>query len=261
MLLATVFASLASITAATQFSNVIFQKELTNRPKLVLDMDDTLYSSKSEMQAGLINNIRSYVQHVTGCSEMDAASRTADLYNRYGLTIRGLINVFGIKTDDYESFLDARLDYSRITKDEVLGAILQAVDADVIIFTNSGRLHTIHTLTILGIAHLPHMIIFTNYDDPDFVVKPNPKAYELVERAVSATGNRIYFADDNPSNIRAALERGWNAVRIDENVESTVVPCESVQSVETIYKIAQVFPELFQQRDQQESNTATTVIN
>ncbi|MGB3470707.1 MAG: HAD family phosphatase [Erythrobacter sp.] len=43
------------------------------------------------------------------------------------------------------------------------------------------------------------------------VAKPNPRIYEIVEERSGRSGSNLFFTDDNPANIAAAKERGWDA--------------------------------------------------
>ena len=44
------------------------------------------------------------------------------------------------------------------------------------------------------------------------VIKPEPAIYELVERRTGVDPGRIWFTDDSPRNVDAALERGWQTL-------------------------------------------------
>ena len=41
--------------------------------------------------------------------------------------------------------------------------------------------------------------------------KPDPRIYEIVEARSGRSGSDLFFTDDNPANIAAAKERGWDA--------------------------------------------------
>lgn len=43
------------------------------------------------------------------------------------------------------------------------------------------------------------------------IVKPDPRIYEIVERRSGRSGSALFFTDDNPANVDAALARGWEA--------------------------------------------------
>lgn len=43
------------------------------------------------------------------------------------------------------------------------------------------------------------------------VAKPEARIYEIVEERSGRTGSDLFFTDDNPANIEAAKQRGWDA--------------------------------------------------
>jgi len=43
------------------------------------------------------------------------------------------------------------------------------------------------------------------------IAKPDARIYEIVEQRSGLPGNALFFTDDNPANIAAARERGWDA--------------------------------------------------
>jgi 2-haloacid dehalogenase len=58
--------------------------------------------------------------------------------------------------------------------------------------------------------------IFTLFDDivvsgEECVAKPDPRIYEICERRFGHAPHALFFIDDNPANIVAARERGWQA--------------------------------------------------
>ncbi|MEM6493118.1 MAG: HAD family phosphatase [Pseudomonadota bacterium] len=43
------------------------------------------------------------------------------------------------------------------------------------------------------------------------VAKPSPRIYEIAEERTGRSGSALFFTDDNPANVAAARERGWDA--------------------------------------------------
>ncbi|MCP4013643.1 MAG: HAD-IA family hydrolase [Phycisphaeraceae bacterium] len=50
--------------------------------------------------------------------------------------------------------------------------------------------------------------------------KPDSRIYEAFEADLGVTGSEIVFFDDLQPNVDAALERGWDAIRIDHETET-----------------------------------------
>lgn len=62
----------------------------------------------------------------------------------------------------------------------------------------------------------PTQPVFDHFEDiivsgVEKVAKPEPRIYEIVEQRSGRSGAQLFFTDDNPANIAAALARGWNA--------------------------------------------------
>lgn len=58
--------------------------------------------------------------------------------------------------------------------------------------------------------------IFDHFDDiivsgVEKVAKPKPRIYEIVEERSGCHGSALFFTDDNPANVAAARDRGWDA--------------------------------------------------
>jgi 2-haloacid dehalogenase len=43
------------------------------------------------------------------------------------------------------------------------------------------------------------------------IAKPDPRIYEITEARTGRRGEALFFTDDNPANVAAARERGWDA--------------------------------------------------
>ncbi len=55
-------------------------------------------------------------------------------------------------------------------------------------------------------------------------MKPKPAIYEAVERVSGLQGPALFFIDDRPENIDAALARGWHGI-IHRSPSDTIAAC------------------------------------
>lgn len=240
------FLTLFIATAAGSFLHHVKYMRLTNRPKLIFDLDDTLYPHSSGFYVSLISAIDAYTQTSLNCDAKSVREVSYQLYRQYGMTTKGLMLEYNVDLADYETFIDGRMNYSLIKHDPKLVELLQSAKADVIVFTNSGLMHATRALEILGALPHVHMVIYSDYTDPGLVVKPYQEAYERVEALLQTDPSSIYFFDDSKENVRTAKERGWNAVQIFESQEDAVVPCDNdIQTIENVHATFSVFPSLF----------------
>ncbi|PJF17772.1 Pyrimidine 5-nucleotidase domain-containing protein [Paramicrosporidium saccamoebae] len=239
-------AFLISTAAAATFVHHFQRLELTSRPKLVIDLDNTCYSHSCGLNASLISAIDAYAQTKLGYDFESAKTESTRLYRQYGMTSKGLARDHNINLKDYEDFIDQNVDYTTIGHDDRLLELLKKVEADVIVFTNSGIKHTTRTLEILGVLPYVHMVIYAECMDPEFTVKPFQEAYGRVETLLQSDPSNLYFLDDNETNVRVAQERGWNVAHVFEFQEDAVVPSKNaIQVIKYIYDTPSVFSDLF----------------
>ncbi|MBM3138982.1 MAG: HAD-IA family hydrolase [Chloroflexi bacterium] len=62
------------------------------------------------------------------------------------------------------------------------------------------------------------------------LMKPDPAIYEHVERATGATPGRVLFFDDLAPNVEGARARGWQAVRVDPERDTTPQLLEALRA-------------------------------
>lgn len=227
---------------APLYSAIIRNPWRFNR-KLVLDMDDTIYSGKNGLRDSLLKAIQCFIQHRDGRTWEDSYNHMKYHYLKYGLTVKGLVIEDGIDPRDYEAYLSEKVDYELLNKDDKLIKLLKAARADIVIFTNSGVEHTTETLEKMGILEVVDAIIFTDYNEPNFPIKPEAEAYERVERLLGVSPSEIFFVDDSADNVRAAKNRGWNVIRIKE--DSDFASIDGLPIVNRIHQIPSHFPSVF----------------
>ena len=66
------------------------------------------------------------------------------------------------------------------------------------------------------------------------VMKPDPKAYEHVERSSGTTPESILFFDDDAGNCGAAQQRGWQAKQIDPSGDPVGQMCGHLERYGTL---------------------------
>lgn len=82
--------------------------------------------------------------------------------------------------------------------------------------SNTNRRHWSLMNQVGGKNHLPLMDLHARYTSFDLEsMKPDAEIYRRVEQASGVQPAAILFFDDYPANIQTALDRGWNAHRID----------------------------------------------
>ncbi|KAF9080902.1 hypothetical protein BGX23_001521 [Mortierella sp. AD031] len=165
-------------------------------------------------------------------------------YVDYGLAIRGLVQ----KHPDNK--VDGGLPLDTILKpDPELRAMIESMRiGKKWLFTNAGENHARRVVRILGLEGLFHGMTYCNYLEPQFVCKPDQKAFGKAMREAGVQDPALcFFADDSAPNVDMAVKIGWTAVHV---VEKPKVPLTSGQyQIEALVDLPTVLPQLWHERE------------
>lgn len=134
-------------------------------------------------------------------------------FRNFGTTMRGLIRDFNIDRNDYLQFVhDVPLN-EYIRPDERLRQVLTSLPQRKLIFTNADVPHAERVLNLIGIADCFDQVIDIIAISPE--CKPMPAAFrKALELSGETDVNRCAFADDSVSNLAAAKQAGFYAIRV-----------------------------------------------
>jgi FMN phosphatase YigB (HAD superfamily) len=140
----------------------------------------------------------------------------------------------------YEEYVGQHVDYAPLkTSDKLIGC-LQNVNADIIVFTEMGLLHSQQVLSRLGIHNLVHQIVYRDFANLETYAKPEKEAYQQLQKNLAVEAGNIYFVDADLESEGIAQSLGWNTIQIP-TVESQDSLLTSIYWVENIF---QAFPDL-----------------
>lgn len=227
-------------------------------PILFLDLDNTLYPASTGIGQLMSTRITLYFSTFLGLPEEESASLGRRYYLDYGLAIRGLVSHFGIDPLHYDAFVDGGLPLESILHfDGDLVGLLRRCKARLFVFTNAGLQHALRVLCLLQVDSLFEGICYCDYTEPRFPAKPDRLAFERAERhagispnqrqsASQCDGSICYFADDAEVNVKSAVECGWKAVHVKEELTAAEEnPKRPWPIARSIKQLPEVFPELF----------------
>jgi putative hydrolase of the HAD superfamily len=181
---------------------------------ILFDLDSTLYPRSAGVQRALDERMNAYVQRVTGCTLEEAPILRDSWFRRYGTTLAGLQHEYHIDVEDYLRVIhDIRLE-TFLKRDPELDALLEHLDLQRAIFTNSPAEHAARVLRTLGVArHFP--LIF---DIRFFEFQPKPKltAYTRALDALGVAAGETLLIEDTPQNLPPARQLGMRTILIDE---------------------------------------------
>ena len=148
----------------------------------VFDLDNTLYPRHVNLFSQVDTRIRAYVARLLNLPPEEAQRVQKDYYQRYGTTLRGLMEEHGIAPDDFLEYVHD-IDHSPVMADPRLGAAIEALPGRKFIFTNGSRAHAEKVAERLGITR--HFEQIFDIVSSELLPKPNRETYD---RFISFTG-------------------------------------------------------------------------
>jgi len=177
----------------------------------VFDLDNTLYPADCDLWPKIDQRITLYLSHLFGLDGMSSRALQKYYYQRYGTTLRGLMEEHGIGPEEFLDFTHD-IDRSSLLPDLALASAITALPGRKLILTNGSREHALRTAGALGLEAMFENIF--DIADADFLPKPAAATYErFFERHAVAPARAVMF-DDLALNLIIPHERGMTTVLV-----------------------------------------------
>lgn len=181
---------------------------------LLFDLDNTLYPAERELFSLIDVRINRFMVEAAGIPAAEVDDLRRDYWQRYGVTLQGLIRHHGV---DPEAYLDYVHDVdvaARLDPDPELRRSLQQLPQRKVIFTNGSRDHALRVLGRLGITDQFEQIFDIRV--AGYLPKPYPDPYRKVLDALNLPASRCVMVEDSPANLRTAKELGMGTILVGE---------------------------------------------
>ncbi|MBN1440225.1 MAG: pyrimidine 5'-nucleotidase [Anaerolineales bacterium] len=177
------------------------------------DVDDTLYPPERGVWNQIGLRINRYLVERVGILESEAERLRQRYFLEYGTTCKGLQAEHRVDPEEYYRFVhDFPLD-RYLSPDPSLKAMLAAVPAKKVIFSNADRPYIQRVLSALDVAEAFDGII--DIFATGFACKPMDAAYRIAaEKTGSPQAADCMLIDDQPRNLRTARGMGWKTVLV-----------------------------------------------
>ena len=180
---------------------------------LILDLDDTLYPRGSGLMDLISERIGRYMVERLGFPPDQAEALRQRYYARYGTTLRGLMEEYGIDPEDYLAYVhDVPLE-AYLQPNPALDRMLGRIPLTKVIFTNASEEHARRVIERLGVAH--HFPIILDVRRLGYRNKPDLEAYRRILQHLNAQGPECIFVDDSVRNLRPARALGMITILVD----------------------------------------------
>jgi putative hydrolase of the HAD superfamily len=177
----------------------------------VFDLDNTLYPAGSDLWPKIDARITLFLGHLFGLDGMSSRALQKYYYRRYGTTLRGLMEEYGVSAEEFLGFAHD-IDRSSLEPNPSLAAAILALPGRKLIFTNGSRHHAVSTAAALGLGDIFDDIF--DIADADFVPKPAPENYARFFDKHEVEPARAVMFEDLVRNLVIPHERGMTTVLV-----------------------------------------------
>jgi putative hydrolase of the HAD superfamily len=188
---------------------------------ILFDLDNTLYLPGHELFTLVDQRIMSYMVEVVGIPREDVDDLRRSYWQRYGLTMRGLMRHHGIDPEDYLAYVHDVDVAGRLRPDPELRRALQALPLRRVIFTNSSFDHSVRVLNALGLSDTFEEIFDIRV--AGYLPKPYPEPYRAVLSRIGTSADRCIMVEDSADNLRTAKDLGMGTILVGDTTPHSFV--------------------------------------
>ena len=177
----------------------------------VFDLDNTLYPAGSDLWPKIDQRITLWIMEAYGIDGLSARALQKFYYERYGATLRGLMEADATEPLAFLAFVHD-IDRRSIVPNPALAAAIGALPGRKLILTNGSRRHAAETIDALGLDGLFEDIF--DIVAGGLVPKPEPGAYQLFLAKHAVDPARAMMIEDIPRNLIVPKTLGMTTVLV-----------------------------------------------
>lgn len=177
----------------------------------IFDLDNTLYSHEAKVWPQVDERITLFLTELFGLDGLSSRALQKYYYQRYGTTLKGLMEEHGVDPGDFLDFAH-QIDLTLLDPNPALGDAIAALPGRKLILTNGSRGHAENVAGKLGILH--HFEDIFDIVQAGFLPKPERATYEnfLAKHAVDP--GRAAMFEDIEKNLVVPSALGMKTVLI-----------------------------------------------
>jgi putative hydrolase of the HAD superfamily len=177
----------------------------------VFDLDNTLYPPDVDLFKEVGQRITTYVAALYGIDGLSAKALQMYMYQRYGTSLRGLMEEDGI---DPHAFMDFVHDVNHgvLTENPLLRAAIEALPGKRYILTNGSVKHAEAVSRKLGLDDLFHGVF--DVAAAGWTPKPKPEPYRIFLDRYGVEPTRAAMFEDMTKNLVVPHQLGMRTVLV-----------------------------------------------
>ncbi|UXU74068.1 MULTISPECIES: pyrimidine 5'-nucleotidase [unclassified Paracoccus (in: a-proteobacteria)] len=176
----------------------------------IFDLDNTLYPPEVRLFAQIEQRMTDYVMRELGVSADEARHLRQHYWRQHGTTLSGLMQEHGVDPMPYLRDVHD-IDFSALTPDPELAALIAALPGRKIIHTNGDCAYAAQVLRHRG------LMVFDSIhgiDSLGFHPKPDPRAYAAVLAAEGFDPATAAMFEDDPRNLVEPYRLGMTTILV-----------------------------------------------
>ena len=189
-------------------------KELAAIKHWIFDLDNTLYSSTTNVFGKIDKKMCEFIMENLNVSREEALKIKNNYFHAHGTTLNGLMKKHDIDAHHFLEFVHD-IDYSFLKKNPELNQEIKNLPGDKIIFTNGSKKHAERVIDRLGIQNNFDKIF--DIADCDFIPKPEIEPYQKLISRYNIECEKSIFVEDIAKNLEPAHKLGMKTAWIEND--------------------------------------------
>lgn len=177
----------------------------------IFDLDNTLYPPEAALWPQVDQRITLFLGNMFGIDGLSARALQKYYYQKYGTTLKGLMEQYGMKPEPFLDFAHD-IDVSKLPPDPELGHAIEALPGRKLILTNGSEAHARNVAGRLGILH--HFEAVFDIIAADFTPKPEEATYLKFLDQYQIDPSRAAMFEDLEKNLLVPHQLGMRTVLI-----------------------------------------------
>jgi putative hydrolase of the HAD superfamily len=177
----------------------------------VFDLDNTLYPHHLNLWEQVDVRIRDYIAGFLDVTPDEATRLQKDYYQRYGTSLRGLMDEHGLDPVEYLEIVH-QIDYSPLTPNPALGAAIAELPGRKLILTNGTRRHAETVMRRLDIAERFEDVF--DIAAAELEPKPRPQVYDRFIARHGVDPDKAAIFEDLARNLEVPHALGMTTVLV-----------------------------------------------
>ena len=187
-------------------------KELSEIRHWIFDLDNTLYSSSTNVFAKIDKKMCQFIMDNLHLSKEEALKIKNDYFHNYGTTLNGLMKKHNIDANLFLEFVHD-IDYSFLNENSELNEEIKNLPGEKIIFTNGSKKHAERVMERLGIQENFKKIF--DIEACEFIPKPEIEPYQKMIGEFQVDCKKSIFFEDIAQNLEPAHKLGMKTAWIE----------------------------------------------